>query len=217
MRTNAAGEGRVSVKLPDNLTTWVVRAVGAGKQTRVGEGPRPTRSRPCLCSCRPVTPRFLVVGDVVELGAIVQNNSDEDQTVRAWLAESAGLRLETALTMTSFIEARTETLVTWRATVLDTPQVNLLFRAASEKYGDASRPRLSTAPNGGLKVLRYSAREIVGTLGSARHGRDAQRACGAAAAARRTRKGSLSLRLDHSLIAATQAGRLFGRVSLRDG
>ena len=204
VRTNAAGEGKVSVKLPDNLTTWVVRAVGADNQTRVGEGlTDAVATLPVLI--RPVTPRFLVVGDVVELGAIVQNNSAEDQTVRAWLAESVGLRLETALTMTSFIEAGKETLVTWRATVLDVPQVNLLFRAASEKYGDASRPRLSTAPNGGLKVLRYSAREIVGTSGVLD------------TAGTRSElvvlppllddsQGSLSLRLDHSLIAATQAG-----------
>jgi len=204
VRTNANGEARVSFKLPDNLTTWVVRAVGVDPQTRVGEGlTDAVATLPVLI--RPVTPRFLVVGDVVELGAIVQNNSDEDQTVRAWLAESAGLRVETALTMTSFIEARQETLVTWRATVLDTPQVNLLFRAASEKYGDASRPRLSTAPNGGLKVLRYSAREIVGTAGVLDTAGTRSELV-ALPPLLDDSQGSLSLRLDHSLIAATQAG-----------
>ncbi len=204
VRTNASGEASVSLKLPDNLTTWVVRAVGIDPQTRVGEGlTDAVATKPVLV--RPVTPRFLVVADVVELGAILQNNTDTPQTVRAWLAESAGLRLETPATVTVNIGPQGEALATWRASVLDVKQVDLLFRAASELYGDASRPRLSTAPNGGIKVLRYSAREIVGTAGVLD------------AAGTRSElvslppllddsQGTLSLRLDHSLIASTQAG-----------
>lgn len=204
VRTNAAGEASVSVKLPDNLTTWVVRAVGADRATRVAEGlADAVATRPLLI--RPVTPRFLVVGDEVELAAVVQNNTDAPQRAQAWLAEFGGLALRTPTTVTVDVPARGETLATWRAGVLDVKQVDVLFRVVSDAYGDASRPRLSTAPNGGITVLRFSAREIVGTAGAMD------------AAGTRSElvvlpplldasQGTLSLRIDHSLIASTQSG-----------
>ncbi|MBX7213447.1 MAG: Ig-like domain-containing protein [Thermoflexales bacterium] len=203
-QTNADGVARVTVTLPDNLTTWVVRAVAIDEKTRVGERQTDTvATRPVLI--RPVTPRFLVVGDLVELAAVVQNNTASTVSARVWLAESAGLALQTPAELTVEVPANGEATATWRARVQDVSQVDLLFRVAAGANGDASRPRLSTAPNRGIKVLRYSAGEIVGTAGALDAG------------GVRTEKivlpkllddtqGTLSLRLDHSLIAATEAG-----------
>jgi len=73
--TDRDGKATVTVKLPDNLTTWVMRGVGVTNDTRVGEQTVDLVStKPLLI--RPVTPRFFVVGDKAQLAAIVNNNTD---------------------------------------------------------------------------------------------------------------------------------------------
>ena len=59
--TDATGQASVSVTLPDNLTTWRRRA-RLTLDTRVGDAALDVVSTlPLLV--RPVTPRFMVVGD----------------------------------------------------------------------------------------------------------------------------------------------------------
>ena len=82
MTTDAAGRASVQVKLPDNLTTWVMRGVGLTGDTRVGEGTvELVATKPLLI--RPVTPRFFVVGDTAELSANVSNNTGARWTRRS--------------------------------------------------------------------------------------------------------------------------------------
>jgi hypothetical protein len=164
VQTDADGKARVAIKLPDNLTTWVLRVTGADKATRVGEGLiNVVANKPLLI--RPVTPRFLVVGDVIELSAIVNNNTANNVNATATLRESKGLSLTTSTAQAISIDANSEAVVRWAGKVLDVPQVDVLFQVVGGAYNDASRPRLSTAPNGGIKVLRYSTAEVVGTAG----------------------------------------------------
>ncbi len=62
--TDDAGNATIVVALPDNLTTWVMRAVGVDAETRVGEAQvNVVATKPLLI--RPVTPRFLVVDDEI--------------------------------------------------------------------------------------------------------------------------------------------------------
>jgi uncharacterized protein YfaS (alpha-2-macroglobulin family) len=201
--TDQDGKATVNVKLPDNLTTWVMRGVGVTGDTRVGEGLADLVStKPLLI--RPVTPRFFVVGDKAQLAAIVNNNTDTD--LQATVALSAtGVMVTSANAQTASILAHGETKLTWEVTVQDVTQTELVFWAAAEKYSDASKPRLATGPDGSLMVLRYSAPDIVGTAGDL------------ASAGSRTevialppkyddRQGELSIQLDPSLAAAMQDG-----------
>src|SRR3954447_1196363 len=83
--TDAAGKASVQVKLPDNLTTWVMRGVGLPGDTRVGEGPvEIVATKPLLI--RPVTPRFFVVGDTAELSVNVSNHTNSALDVQVGLA-----------------------------------------------------------------------------------------------------------------------------------
>ena len=78
--TGADGTAKVTVDMPDNLTTWRVQARGVTADKLVGEGlSEVITTKPLLI--RTVTPRFMVVGDHVQIGAVVHNNSDEDLTV----------------------------------------------------------------------------------------------------------------------------------------
>ena len=161
--TDRSGQARVTVKLPDNLTTWVVRGVGITGNTLVGEGQDELLvTKPLLI--RPVTPRFFVVDDKAQLAAMVSNNTPEDLDVVVALS-STGLTLLDPAEQTVSIKAGTETQVTWNVEVTDVPSVDVVFSAVSDGYADAAKPRLTTGPDGTLLVHRYTAPDIVGTAG----------------------------------------------------
>jgi len=161
--TDTDGVARVTIDLPDNLTTWVFRAVGVTQATQVGEKTTELLvTKPLLI--RPVTPRFFVVGDRVKLHALVNNNTDTLLTVEVTIGYT-GLTLESATTQSIDIPASEESKVSWWATVEDVPQVDLAMSATSGELSDAARPRLTTGPDGTLPVYRYTAPEIVGTAG----------------------------------------------------
>jgi uncharacterized protein YfaS (alpha-2-macroglobulin family) len=161
--TDEEGLARVEVLLPDNLTTWIVRATGASADTMVGEALAEVLvTKPLLI--RPTTPRFFVVGDHVRLAASVSNQTDRDLTVEVTLG-STGIDLEDPAVQRVSVPAGAEVLVSWWATVPDVESVDLAFSAVSGELSDAAKPRLTLGPDGTLPVLRYTARETVGTAG----------------------------------------------------
>lgn len=78
--TAADGSARVSVPLPDNLTTWRVTVKGATADTKVGEAISDVLvTKPLLI--QPVLPLFLLQGDTASPAAIVHNYTGSDQEV----------------------------------------------------------------------------------------------------------------------------------------
>jgi len=154
---------------------------------------------------RPVTPRFFVVDAVAVLGAIVQNATADAVNAQVSL-QAAGVSIDgSPETVTTTIPAASETLVTWTVRVLDAPQADLLFRVTSERYSDAAKPRLATAPNGGLRIERYTAPETVGTAGVLSD-EDERREYVVLPKAADAARSALELRLDASLAAAMREG-----------
>lgn len=205
--TDRSGQARVELKLPDNLTTWVFRAVGVTVATEVGEA---TAELP-VCKplmVRPVTPRFLVAGDRAQLAALVSNNTDEtlNTTVSLYVT---GLALDTTRNTqyetTVTIPPHSETKVTWWVTVEDVAAANVIMSAVAGAYSDAARPRLTTGPEGTLLVHRYTAPEIVGTGGQL-VGEETRTEVVALPPRYDDRRGELALRLDPSLAAGMVDG-----------
>lgn len=168
--TDATGRATVRVTLPDNLTTWRLSAKAVSLQT--GGAPTPlvgqtTRdilaTRPVLI--RPVTPRFFTVGDRVELGAVVNNNTGGALQATVSLA-AEGVVLEGSAETTLMLPAQSNQLVRWSVRVPDVNAVDLTFRAAADGYSDASKPTVGAQTDGLLPVYRYNAPDIVGTAGS---------------------------------------------------
>ncbi len=166
IRTDANGQASTSVTLPDNLTTWrlSVKAITLGDASpQVGQTTHDILSSlPLLI--RPVTPRFLTVGDIVQLGAVVNNNLAE--SVEGVISlEAAGVELLVPPDSSVTIPGRSSRLVRWPVLVLDVSAVDLTFRVVTGDRQDATKPTLSRDPNGLLPVYRYSAHDIVGTAG----------------------------------------------------
>ncbi|MCU0520537.1 MAG: Ig-like domain-containing protein [Anaerolineae bacterium] len=203
--TDTRGQASATVTLPDNLTTWVARSVGLTAETLVGEGQAEVvATKPLLV--RPVAPRFFVVADRAQLAANVSNNTDGTLDVEVRLT-AEGLVLDTATPglQTIAINPHSESKVTWWVTIDDVTQTDLIFSAVSGTYSDASRPRLTTGPDGTLLVLRYSAPDTVGTAGQLTDGGTRTEAI-ALPPVLDERRGELTVQLDPSLAAGMQDG-----------
>lgn len=161
--TDASGKASVRITLPDNLTTWTLRAVAINDQTQVGEGLNDlVASKELLI--RPVTPRFLVVGDEVELAANISNNSD--QTLEAEVSlQFSGIQLNSPQTVKLAIAAKSESKVTWQALVEDAPAADLVFSVVAGNLSDSAKPRLAEGQDGALPIYRYSVADQVATGG----------------------------------------------------
>ncbi|MBE2267520.1 MAG: hypothetical protein IAE80_04765, partial [Anaerolinea sp.] len=164
--TDENGTATFSVTLPDNLTTWRLDAraltLGDDGNMLVGQDTFDLLStKPLLI--RPVTPRFFVVGDQTTLGAVVNNNTDEDLTVDVNLTSNTISDLSGAQQIT--IPAGQRARVDWDITIPDVTQVDFTFSAVDSagQYADASIPPL--AQDGWLPVYRYEVPETVGTAG----------------------------------------------------
>jgi len=203
--TDQRGEARISISLPDNITTWVIRGLAINAATQVGEGlTEVIATKPLLI--RPVTPRFMVAEDRVVLGAAVSNNAESALDVVVSLS-ATGITLQDAATQTVRIEAGREETVTWNARITDAPYADLVFAVLDRSgvYSDASKPRLATGPEGALAIYRYSAPDVVGTAGSlAGEGKITELIV--LPPKYDGRRGSLQVRIDPSLAASIREG-----------
>jgi uncharacterized protein YfaS (alpha-2-macroglobulin family) len=165
LKTDADGRAHVEIPLPDNLTTWRLAAKAITPDTRVGQASTDiVTTKPLLV--RPLTPRFFVVNDRVQLGAVVHNNTGDALEVEVVLA-AQGVSLDAGVSgaQTVDIPAGGRVQVDWNVTVGEVPYVGLVFTASGGGLVDATRPTLATGPDGTIPVLRYSAPDVVGTAG----------------------------------------------------
>ncbi len=78
--TDANGQLSIPITLPDNLTTWQMRAIAVTADTQVADAKHDLLvTKPLLI--RPVLPRFVVHNDRFSAGAIIQNNTGADQSL----------------------------------------------------------------------------------------------------------------------------------------
>jgi len=165
VRTGPEGETRVSVPLPDSLTTWVAHARAVTADTKVGEAQTElVVSKPLLV--RPITPRFFVAGDRPAVAAVVHNNTQGELAVNVTL-EAAGLSLDGAAAQAVRIPAGGRARLTWPLSVPSSGSdaALLTFSAEGGGYQDATRPTVSHLPNGALPIYRYETPDVMGTTG----------------------------------------------------
>ncbi|QPC81915.1 Ig-like domain-containing protein [Phototrophicus methaneseepsis] len=201
--TDEDGTASFDVRLPDNLTTWRLdaRAITSGDDglTLVGQDTFDLIStKPVLI--RPSTPRFFVVGDHVTLGAVVNNNTDEDQDVVVTM-QSTGLTVEGDASQTVTVPAHDTRRVVWNVEVQVVDSVVLAFTADAGDYSDGAVSSVSLDDEGTLPVYRYEVPETVGTAGVLR---TADTRVESIVLPRRfdTTQGEVTITTDHSLAAA---------------
>ncbi len=158
--TDANGEAAVSMNLPDSLTTWQVLVRGLTRDTQVGEAQLQVITTSDLL-IRPVTPRFLVVGDHALLAAVVQNNTPNALEGTATL-QASGFTLDdpTLMTQPVSVPGNGRTRLEWWGTAEDVASASLRFSVQAGNLQDAI-----LVSNGALPVLRYTAPQTFATSG----------------------------------------------------
>lgn len=162
--TDSSGRLTVEIPLPDNLTTWRLSSkVVTAADTLVGQSSADVVvSLPLLL--RPVTPRFFTVGDVAEIGAIVNNRTGAP--IEATISLTAeGFTATSFADQTVTVPANGRELVRWPVTVDDVAFADLTFRVEGGGYSDATKPTFGVGPDNLIPVYRYSAPDNAGTSG----------------------------------------------------
>lgn len=158
--TNADGSAQISLTLPDSLTTWQVETRGLDAQTRVGQARlNLVTSKDLLL--RPITPRYLVVGDRVRVSTYVNNNTANALQAEVTL-KASGVKLEDEKKATQKVSlpATGRALVSWWLRAGDAAAADLIFSVAAGDLSDATRPA-----DGSIPILRYSAPQAFVTAG----------------------------------------------------
>ncbi len=165
LRTGEEGEAQVSLELPDSLTTWVVDAQAITADTLVGENSIELRvTKPLVV--RPVTPRFFVAGDRVQIAAVVHNTTDGDLNVTVSVDPGDAAVEDSAERMVS-ISAGGSVQVAW---ILVLPQsgvrfVPLTFSVQGGNYQDMVRVTVGEGDSG-IPVYQYEIPDVMATAGT---------------------------------------------------
>lgn len=167
VETDKNGEATVKFKLPDNLTTWEVLAIGITDDTLVGSKKADfTVTKDVLL--RPVLPRFLITNDVMKGGMVVHNYMDKTATFTGSL-EAEGIEIRSvgilgeqtingAKTIDVTLPPGEEKKIEWEMKVLNNPQAAFHFSVADKTNAAASDGVDLTLP-----IHPYSFPEVVAT------------------------------------------------------
>lgn len=93
VNTDSSGRAQIKFKLPDNLTTWVITALGASSDTQVGQAFTEIKTGKDLV-VRPVLPNILGENDTITVSALVNNYTDLESQSDVSLTTDAGQILD---------------------------------------------------------------------------------------------------------------------------
>lgn len=158
--TDTQGKAEIEFALPDNLTTWVITVRGITRDNLVGEADVEVQVTKDLI-ISPATPRFLVVGDHVQLGAVVYNNTSSELDVAVdFQAQGVNFDQPEQAAQTVTVASGERQRVNWWVTVQDAGYASLRFNATAGTLQDASTP-----PWGDIPIYRYASPQTFATSG----------------------------------------------------
>ncbi|MFH1807449.1 MAG: alpha-2-macroglobulin family protein [Pseudomonadota bacterium] len=160
--TDKKGKASIQVTMPDTLTRWKATARAVGQGSAFGLATSSARTRQPLI-VRLQAPRFFVVGDVLTLSAVVNNNTRKalDATVELG---AKGLRVDGVLKRagskpaggartTVRVPAEGEARVDWQVTVREAGDVSLRTTARGGGHSDAMEKSFFAWEHGVQRML----------------------------------------------------------------
>jgi alpha-2-macroglobulin len=160
LTTDAAGIAKLSLTMPENLTTWKVRVWGMGQGLRVGSGDAELITRKNLI-LRMQTPRFAVQKDEVILSANVHNYLSSEKEVHVTL-ELDGDVLESSGQQTTrvIIPPSGEARVDWRVRVAREGTAIVRMKAITDEESDGMELTFPCRVHGILKTDSWAGTVI---------------------------------------------------------
>jgi len=156
--STADESGIVEVKftVPDNLTTWKIKAWTMGDGTRVGSGTSEIISSKDLI-IRPQTPRFFTERDQIVLSAVVHNYLKSEKSVQVVIENEGGhLKLLDEATQTVSIAAGGEARVNWTVDVVASGLTTIRMKALTDEESDAVEIKVPVQVHGMLKTESFT-------------------------------------------------------------
>lgn len=159
LETDKNGEANLTFTLPDNLTTWQILAIGATQDTIVGSAEKDFISTKDLI-VRPTLPRFLVMNDVLQVGAIVHNNTGDTEKIKVSL-QGENFSILNEKSQTVEIKDSEEVKVTWEIKVNQGLAEDFFakFNMKAETSLNSDEVEIS------LPIKTFSVPEVVSTSG----------------------------------------------------
>jgi uncharacterized protein YfaS (alpha-2-macroglobulin family) len=156
LQTDENGFAKVSLTMPENLTTWKIRAWAMGHGTRVGQNDADVVTRKNLI-VRLQAPRFFVEKDEVMLSANVHNylKSAKQVTVSLDLPGKCLTALADTKQQIQIPEGG-EVRVDWRVKVAEEGEAVIRMRALSDEESDAVEQHFPVYVHGMLKTESFT-------------------------------------------------------------
>ncbi len=141
IKTDGSGRAKVSFKLPDNLTTWVMTGIAANSKTEVGEATAELKvSKEVVV--RPVLPNILREGDRVFLTAMINNHTEMERNFEVGISLPEELELESKQKSDILVPANSYETAGWWVKVVKEGMVKAEYSAydvKDKKMGDKVR------------------------------------------------------------------------------
>ncbi len=153
VRIDADGRARVSVDLPDNVTTYRIMTVVTDGNGRAGSGDRKVLVRKPLM-VQPVLPRFAYPDDRMTVEALVFNGTEHEGTVRL-RASFEGLSLEggVAAEQTSEVKAGGSASLRFPVRVTSRGQATVRYQATLDSVADSVEVKLPVLNPGSMRTI----------------------------------------------------------------
>lgn len=154
--SDESGIVAVKFKVPDNLTTWKIKAWTLGDGTRVGSGTSDIISSKDLI-IRPQTPRFFTETDLITLSAVVHNYLDNAKSATVVLETEGGQLLTLGNTeQVVQIPAGGEVRVDWNVQVVASGTAKVRMQALTDEESDATELTVPVHVHGILKTESFT-------------------------------------------------------------
>jgi uncharacterized protein YfaS (alpha-2-macroglobulin family) len=163
--TDEDGTAHVTLKYADSLTTWLARARAVTNGYQFGWADTTTRTKMPLIA-RLQAPRFFVVGDVVVISGVINNNTDEALNVSPEL-KAEGLTLlgvmkdgvaSNSPAIPIEIAANSEARVDWQVSVEEAGPAKLILTARGGKHADAMEKSYTVYEHGIERFIANSGK-----------------------------------------------------------
>lgn len=155
LKTNAKGEAKANIALPDNLTTWRSTARVITADSKVGQ----TQAKIVVTKnllVRMETPRFITLGDELLIATNIHNYLFDKKTVKVSL-QADNLTLEGTEQMIE-VAANGEQRIDWKVkSEWLTPKAQLTVKALTNEESDAMEIKVPVLPYGLEMVKAQSA------------------------------------------------------------
>ncbi|QDT97044.1 alpha-2-macroglobulin family protein [Gimesia aquarii] len=154
--TDAEGRAEISLKMPENLTSWKIRSWAMGQGTRVGEGEDLVVTRKNLI-LRLQAPRFFTETDEVVLSANVHNYLKTSKQVKVVLElDGDTLQPLNGAAQTVEIPANGEKRIDWRVKAVRPGFAVIRMKALTDEESDAMQMTFPVKVHGILKTESYT-------------------------------------------------------------